>query len=94
MSTSRTAIRRNIAVDSSKLCHIDFAHAQEIHKIIHSPIHIKAFPTDFRSLTLETSPTTSSTNAIAAPSLLLKGTKSVMLHRMSNTPTSSRSVLE
>ena len=57
-------------------------------------MHITAFPTDFPSLTFETSPTTSSTNAIPPPSLLLRGTKSIRPHRISSTPTNSRCVIE
>ena len=85
-----------IAIDMCDLYHVislTFALNQNIHTIVHSPIQIKAFPTDFPSFTLETSPNTSSANAMATPSLLLRGTKSMIPHRMSSTPTSSRSVL-
>lgn len=66
---------------------------QDTHTTKHNPMHIKVFPTDFPSRTLETSPITSSAKAVAAPVLLLRGTRSMTLQRMSSTPTSSRSVL-
>lgn len=66
---------------------------QTIHTTAHNPIHIRAFPTDFPSPTLDTSPTSSSAKATAAPALLLRGTKSMIPHRTSSPPTSSRSVL-
>lgn len=86
-----------IAMDWSDLYNIiplTFGLFQTIHTTIQNPMQTKAFPTGFPPLTLETSPNTSSTNAIAAPSLLLSGTKSIMPHTMSSTPTSSRSELE
>ena len=60
----------------------------------HNPIQITAFPTAFPSLTLETSPIANKPNAIIAPILLLRGTKSNTPHKISNTPINSRSVLE
>ena len=86
-----------IAMDWSDVYIINpltFGLFQTIHTTIHNPIQTKAFPTGFPSRTLETSPNTTSTKAIAAPSLLLRGTKSMMPHTMSSTPTSSRGELE
>lgn len=71
-----------------------FTLTQNTHTTTHNPIQITAFPTAFPSLTLETSPTASKRNAIMAPSLLLQGTKSITPHKISSTPTNSRSVLE